>query len=239
MDADSPELLHVQDVAPLTTKQRRLLDAIRWLRTKRGIPPTYDELADRLGVRRAAVAELIRALENKGYVTHDRYKRRSLELTDPHTGAKLQRDNARLLPLLCTIHADSAVFTRFEVDPYVAVPQHLIGEPDARAFVLRVNDDSMARARIFRGDIVVVQWRSTAENDQIVVALVGTPESAEVATIARYHYSPRRGVELTSESYPEPRTIRPRDCRIHGVVAGSMRSFLDVPSASGDGDESR
>jgi len=218
-------LQYTHEVKKPTPRQRDVLDAIRRLQQRQGRSPTLDEVASAVGIGRAGAAEHIRKLETKGYLTRDRNKRRSIELTDPRTGVSITRANARILPVIRSIHPGSTDSTLMEVEYHLAVPDHLIGGLDDAAFLFPVRDDSMANAGLLRDDMVVVRATPSAFDRQIVVALAETKNGVEGTVIARYRLSPSRGAELVSEPSPEPRILRLRSYMVLGVVTGSMRWF--------------
>jgi repressor LexA len=213
------------EVEKPTRRQRDVLAAIGRLQSRQGRSPTLDELAATLGIRKAAAAEHVRNLEAKGYLTRDRYKRRSIELTDPRTGLSIRRGDARILPVFRATDTGSAGSDLAEAESHLPVPDLLIDDPGEAAFVLRLEDDSMAHAGLLANDMVVVRSTSTALDGQIVAALVETQAGDEVAVVARYRISRSRGVELVSQMSHDRRIRRPRSCTILGVVTGSMRRF--------------
>ena len=160
-------------------------------------------------------------LERAGLIKRDPTKPRALELRrdpkpDPARGAQVHE-----LPLIGEIAAGGPLLAEDNVEDYIAVPEPLAGRGEE--FLLRVKGDSMIKAGILDGDIVVVRREQTAENGDIVVALAGEDETAQEATVKRFFKDGAR-VRLQPEN-DELEPIFAEHVQILGKVTGVFRSL--------------
>ena len=203
-----------RDEFPLTERQKEILDFVREYRERRGISPTQREICEKFGFSSfGTLQKHIRLLMDKGALVRDWNKRRSLMLPGEKTIA-----SAVELPLLGRIAAGSPI-EALQGDESLAVPEALTRKGEN--FVLRVRGDSMIDDGIHDGDFVVVHRRESAENGEMVAALV----SGE-ATLKRFYREPGGMVRLQ----PANRALQPiiaeeANVKVQGVVVGLMRRY--------------
>jgi len=151
-------------VSGLTQRQRQVLDYIRRATRRDGYPPTVREICTELDLSSPSTVHAHLAnLERQGYLRRDPSKPRALELADDYRPP-------RPLPLVGRVAAGMPLLAEQNVEEYLDVPSVLRkGDDD---FVLRVRGDSMADAGILDGDFIVVHQQESAQNGEIVVALV-------------------------------------------------------------------
>jgi repressor LexA len=192
----------------LTERQRQVFDFIRGYARDHGYPPAVREIGRALGLASpSTVHGHLAKLERAGLVRRDPTKPRALELL---AGAA----RGAGLPLVGRVAAGRPVLAEENIEEYVEVPE-LAGGEDAE-FVLRVAGDSMRDAGILDGDYVVVHRQETAENGEIVVALV-----EDEATVKRL-FRERDHVRLQPENAAmEP--LRAREVTVLGRVVGVCR----------------
>ena len=200
----------------LTVKQQQLLDYLEQQIKQYGRTPSLRETAADLGVSHAAVAQTLKALEQKGAVRREgRYSRNLLLLNRVREVAGGQR--WREVPLIGRITAGRPMYAQEEWDGSVVIDAALF--PGRDLFALRVKGDSMRDAGILDGDLVICEPRQYARNGEIVVALIGREE----ATVKRFFLLDDR-IELRPENdaYPVQRYAF-GDVLVQGKVVGLQR----------------
>jgi repressor LexA len=203
----------------LTAQQQRVLDVIRSSLWQRGQPPTVREIGKEIGVLSSCTVQRhLDALERKGFIRRNRYKYRSIELTDSPIPPIIRAVN---VPILGTIAAGQPMLAQENIEDTFPLPTTMVSEGET-VFMLRVKGDSMTGAGIFDGDLVAVRQQSVANNGEIVAALVNGP-AGEEATVKRFYRDGRR-VKLVAENPAYP-PILPDQCQILGRVIMSIRRF--------------
>lgn len=201
----------------LTERQREVLDVIRDSVRAQGYPPSVREIAAAVGLSSpASVQNHLTALEGKGYIRRGVAKRRALEVLSRDDPEALPRSVAgyRSVPLLGAVAAGQPLLAEENIEELLPLPEWLT--PSVDCFALRVRGDSMVKAGILDGDVVVVRRQDDAENGDIVVALLG-----DDATLKRF-FREEEYVRLQPENDSmEP--ILTRDPRIAGKVTGVLR----------------
>jgi repressor LexA len=197
--------------------QQRQLQILRFIEEsvrKNGYPPTVREIAAAVGLcSPASVHGHLAALEAKGYIRRGTAKRRALEVVQP-TGARPGLGaRSRPLPLVGRVAAGVPILAEENIEDSLEVPAFL-GSGDC--FALRVTGDSMVKAGILDGDIVVVRRQETADDGDIVVALI-----EQEATLKRFFREKDR-VRLQPEN-DQMEPIYVRDPVIVGKVTGVLR----------------
>jgi repressor LexA len=204
-------------MSDITTRQRRILDFIHQTVQHRGYPPTVREIGDAVGLTSSSsVHAQLANLERRGMLRRDPTKPRAMELR-PRRGG---RPNAVGVPLLGRISAGAPTMADEDVEEVLALPHDYAGDEDH--FALRVQGDSMTGAGILDGDIVVVRRQDSAEEGDIVAALLGGPAEDE-ATVKRFHRDGDR-IRLVPEN-PSMSPIDLEDGRIAGVVVALLRKL--------------
>lgn len=164
----------------LTERQRQVLNGICQIAREIGYPPTVREIGQRLGLSSSCTVQRhLQALERKGYIRRSRLKARSIELMEGSIPAMPLR-GAVPIPLVGTVTAGQPILAVENIEQVYALPSELV-EPD-RCFMLRVRGDSMIEAGLLDGDLVVVRQQQTAEEGDIVVAMLD-----DEATIKRFY----------------------------------------------------
>jgi len=162
-----------------TVKQQQLLDYLEQQIKQHGRAPSLREAAADLGVSHAAVAQTLKALEQKGAVRRDgRYSRNLLLLNRAReiTGGQRWRE----VPLIGRVTAGRPMYAQEEWDGSLVIDAALF--PGRDLFALRVKGDSMRDAGILDGDLAICEPRQYANNGEIVVALIDREE----ATVKRF-----------------------------------------------------
>jgi repressor LexA len=199
-----------------TPKQKEVLAYLEEEIARTGDAPSLRQAAADLGISHAAVAQLIRALEKKGYLRRDgRYGRRIYLLNRAREAAAVQR--WRQVPIIGRITAGLPLYAQQEWDGTLVVDRAVFrGE---NLFALRVSGDSMKNAGILDGDLAVCEPRQYAENGEIVAALVG----GEEATVKRF-FVRKDHIELQPENpdYP-PMRYGFGEVLVQGKVVGIQR----------------
>ncbi|MCL1840447.1 MAG: transcriptional repressor LexA [Propionibacteriaceae bacterium] len=177
---DGPE-----DANGLTQRQRRILEVIRDALAAHGYPPSIREMGEAVGLASSSsVAHQLKALEAKGYLRRDPNRPRAIEVCWPsESGEDSDIDPINLVnvPILGRIAAGAPILAEQHVEDVMPLPRQLVGQ--GNVFALEVHGDSMIDAAICDGDWVVVRQQNTAENGEIVAALLG--EEATVKTLRR------------------------------------------------------
>lgn len=200
----------------LTKRQQEIFDYIKRYSAKYGYPPTVRDIGKAVGLASSSTVHAHLAnLERIGLLRRDPTKPRAIELLD-RAAAGVQAFVNRGLPLVGQVAAGQPVLAEENIEEYVPTPPFAGGEEGE--YLLRVRGESMKDAGIIEGDLVVVRPQETANDGDIVVALVG-----EEATVKRF-YQEADHVRLQPENAAmEP--IRSRDVRILGRVVGLMRNI--------------
>ncbi len=201
---------------PLTKRQKEILDYIESFIDDRGYAPSFEEIAESFGYSSlATVHEHLSNLERKGYIRKSYNESRSIELVGAEASSP-----ALELPLLGAVAAGMPIEAIQDTET-VAVPPDMVSRRRDN-YVLRVEGNSMIEEQIRDGDYIVVQAQSTAEDGQMVVALV----QGESATVKKL-YRERGGRVRLQPANPtmEPIFVDAADVRIQGVVVGVIRKY--------------
>jgi repressor LexA len=185
------------DEAGLTPRQQAILAMIRETMEQRGYPPSMREIGQGVGLTSpSSVSHQLVALQRMGYLHRDPNRPRALVVADaPEVGAggtrlraveddgdeRDSRPAAAYVPVVGRIAAGGPILAEQQVEAVFPLPRELVG--DGELFLLRVVGDSMIDAAICDGDWVVVRQQNTAENGDIVAALLD--DEATVKTFKR------------------------------------------------------
>ncbi len=230
----------------LTKKQLDLLEFIHKRLQRDGVPPSFDEMKVALDLRsKSGIHRLITALEERGFIRRLAHRARAIEILklpeslggDPGAGVQPRvieggradrrpanadpvSIHALELPVMGRIAAGVPIEAISHVSHQVAVPGTMVSG-QGEHYALEVKGDSMIEAGINDGDIVVIRETETAENGDIVVALVEEQE----ATLKKYY---RRGgsiaLEAANPAY-ETRVFPEDKVRIQGRLVGLIRTY--------------
>ena len=180
------EFPDVDNGEALTARQRLILETIRASVADRGYPPSMREIGESVGLTStSSVTHQLSSLEAKGYLRRDPHRPRAIEVVMPDAApaapapapptvlpfpATASAANTVDVPLVGRIAAGGPILADQSVEDVVTLPRQLTGQGDL--FMLTVSGDSMIDAAICDGDLVVVRRQNTAENGDIVAALL-------------------------------------------------------------------
>ena len=205
----------------LTKRQQEIFDFIRKYSAKYGYPPTVRDIGKAVGLASSSTVHAHLAnLEKIGLLRRDPSKPRAIELLDRAVGSAVDSVRSIVrgegLPLVGSVAAGQPILAEENVEEYVPVPS--IAGGSSGEYLLRIRGESMKNAGILEGDLVVVQPQETAQQGDIVVALLG-----EEATVKRF-FRERDHIRLQPENETmEP--IRTKEVKVLGRVVGLMRNM--------------
>ena len=201
---------------PLTKRQQDVLDYLRRAIASQGYPPSIREMCRALKIKSLRGVTLhLDALARKGHLTRSRAAR-SIQLLADRTHRALQR--VRAVPILGRVAAGAPLLAEGQIEDTLAVDERWAGS-QGDVFALRVKGESMINAGILSGDYVLVRRQASADDGQIVVALL--EDEATVKRLVR-----ERDRVLLKPEHPHMRPIvveRGAPLRIVGKVIGVYR----------------
>ncbi len=205
----------------LTKRQQEIFDFIRKYSAKYGYPPTVRDIGKAVGLASSSTVHAHLAnLEKIGLLRRDPSKPRAIELLDRAMGGAVESVRgivrAEGLPLLGAVAAGAPMLAEENIEEYVPVPT-VAGGGDGD-YLLRIRGESMTDAGILEGDYVVVHSQDTAQNGDIVVALLG-----EEATVKRF-FRESDHIRLQPEN-PAMEPIRSKEVKVLGKVVGLLRTL--------------
>ncbi|CAA9299913.1 MAG: SOS-response repressor and protease LexA [uncultured Gemmatimonadetes bacterium] len=205
----------------LTKKQRQILDYVESFVDSNGYSPSYEEIADHFGYNSlATVHEHLTNLEQKGFLRKNYNKSRSLEIVraDLHAPAlelPLKGEVAAGLPIEAVPDG---------MEETVTVPHDMVRRGEN--YVLRVRGDSMIEEQIRDGDYIIVNSRQTAENGEMVVALVADGTVGGSATVKKFYREAGNRIRLQPANETMQPMYFPADAvAIQGIVVGVIRKY--------------
>ena len=203
----------------LTRRQQEVLTGIRLIFAETGYPPTVRELGNRLGLRSSCTVQRhLEALERKGFIRRNPTKARTIEIMRGlKPVSKSAADGGLMsLPIVGTVTAGQPILAVENIEDSLALPRTLL--PDGECFVLRVKGDSMINAGLFDGDLAVVKKQESANNGDIVVALLD-----DEATVKRF-FRENDHIRLQPEN-PTLQPIIVDDVAVLGRVVLSVHRY--------------
>ncbi|GFI66079.1 LexA repressor [Lachnospiraceae bacterium] len=199
----------------ITPKQQEILDYIKEEILKKGYPPTVREICETVHLKStSSVHSHLETLEKNGYIRRDPTKPRAIEICDD--SFQMVRTEMVSIPVVGNVAAGQPILAEENIQDYFPIPADMV--PKGESFILNVRGESMINAGILNGDKVFVNACGTANNGEIVVALID--DSATVKT----YYKENGYIRLQ----PENDTMDPiivEDCQILGKVYGVLRFF--------------
>ena len=215
----------------ISDKQREILEYIKKEILNKGYPPTVRDICEAVHLKStSSVHSHLETLEKNGYIRRDPTKPRAIEIVDDNFNLKglitikdiekqikypLSSKDSKV-PMIGQVAAGQPMLAVENIDAYFPIPAEYM--PNAESFMLKVKGESMINAGIFDGDNIIVERCSTAQNGEMVVALVD--DSATVKTF----YKEDGHIRLQPENDAMDPIIVP-DCKILGKVFGVFRLF--------------
>ncbi len=198
---------------PRNDRQEKILEYIKSEVQRRGFPPSVREICDAMGIKSTSTVHgHLRRLENRGLLIRDPTKPRALEVVG-------MVHNTAQIPLVGKATAGLPITAIENIEEYLSFTPGFFCSDVEDCFALHVTGDSMINAGIYDGDVVIVHQQQTAENGDIIVALINDEDT----TIKRFYKE-----ECRVRLQPENDQYSPmyfNNVSILGKVIGSLRRF--------------
>lgn len=199
----------------LTERQRQVLQFIKDEIRQKGYPPSVREIGEAIGLSSSSTVHGHMArLEEKGYIRRDPTKPRAIEVLDEDLTAPKRRQVN--VPVVGRVTAGLPIFAEQNIEDHFPIPADFVRADESELFFLTVQGESMIEAGILDGDYVLVRRQSTANNGDIVVALI-----EDEATVKRF-YKEQGRIRLQPENRFMDPIIVP-SAQILGKVIGLIR----------------
>ena len=202
---------------PVTAKQRRIFDFIRRYIESNQEPPTIAEIGRQFQMRSSAsVHAVLTALEREGLIKRIPNVSRGIQIVEQKESSS---EGENEIPLLGTVAAGQPIEAILSHDT-ISVPKDMQGH--GRTFALRVRGESMIDENIQDGDIIIVTSQKTAENGQVVVALI----DGSLATVKKFYREPDFiRLEPANPQFKPIFIKTPERIQIQGIVKGLIRKY--------------
>lgn len=199
----------------ISAKQKEILDYLKSEIVNKGYPPAVREICEAVHLKStSSVHSHLETLEKNGYIRRDPTKPRAIEIMDD--GFNLTRREIVNIPIIGTVTAGQPILAVENFEGYFPMLSEFM--PNQETFMLKVKGDSMINVGIFNGDKILVEKQPTANNGDIVVALVD--DSVTVKTF----YKEKGYFRLQPENDAmDPIIVT--DLNILGKVIGLFRMF--------------
>lgn len=183
---------------------------------KHGYAPSVREICKKMGLTSTStVFYHLKKLEDEGLINRDYGKNRAIKVNIQTS----ENSDKNLFNVIGKVAAGKPIFAVENIENQIEIPPELFGINTGDMFILNVSGDSMVNAGIFNGDKIIVKKQETAENGEIVVAMVD-----DSATVKRF-YNEKGHVRLQPENdFMEPIIVD--DCKILGIVTGLIRQKI-------------
>lgn len=197
----------------ISDKQKEILEYIKETILKKGYPPAVREICEAVHLKStSSVHSHLETLEENGYIRRDPTKPRTIEILDDCFN--LTRREMVNVPLIGCVAAGQPILAQENIENYFPIPADTL--PNQETFMLRVKGESMIKAGIYEGDQILVAQQETADNGDIVVALL-----EDSATVKRF-YKEDGYIRLQPENDAMDPIIA-EDVQILGKVIGLLR----------------
>lgn len=199
----------------ITKKQEEILEFIKSQILEKGFPPAVREICEAVNLKStSSVHSHLETLEKNGYIHRDPTKPRAIEILDDTFN--LTRREVVNVPIIGRVAAGEPILAQENIENYFPIPAEMM--PNKQTYLLEVQGESMINAGILSGDYVLVQEEHTADNGDMVVALI--EDGATVKTF----YKEEGVIRLQPENdFMDPIIVR--DVIILGKVIGVFRFF--------------
>ena len=204
----------------LSQNELNILNYIRKQVAEVGYPPSVRELCKAVGLKSTSSVHLyLSRLAEKGYIKKNNLKTRALKINGENTSIAQDADMLEI-PLVGQVAAGLPILAEENIEEYVKLPMSMVKQntKSEGTYMLKVKGDSMINVGIYSGDYIIVSKCQTAENGQIIVALI-----EDEATVKTF-YKEKDHIRLQ----PENDTMEPiivKDVQIIGKVVGLIRRF--------------
>lgn len=209
------------DSDALNQNEINILNFIKKQVAENGYPPSVREICKAVGLKSTSSVHMyLNKLAEKGELCKTNMKTRALRLAKEPSNVKLDGTDSISIPLVGNVAAGAPILAEQNIEEYFKLSTSLLKKisPNDTTYMLKVKGESMINVGIFSGDYVIVSKCQTAENGQIVVAMIENE-----ATVKTF-YKEKDCIRLQ----PENDTMKPiivKDVQILGKVIGLFRKM--------------
>lgn len=199
----------------ISKKQSQILEYIKEQILSKGYPPSVREICEAVSLRStSSVHAHLATLEKKGYIRKDPTKPRAIEIVDDKFN--ITRRELVNIPIVGSVTAGAPILAVENIEGYFPISPDFLGS--GPTFMLKVKGESMINAGIYDQDYILVQSESTAENGEIVVALID-----DSVTVKRFFKEDNHYRLQPENDFMNPIIVK--ECSIIGKVVGLFRSM--------------
>lgn len=200
----------------ITAKQEEILEYIKQTILKKGYPPAVREICEAVHLKStSSVHSHLATLEDRGLIRRDPTKPRTIEILDENFN--FNRREMVNVPVVGTVAAGQPLLAEQNIEDYFPIPVEIL--PNAETFMLKVKGDSMVNVGILDGDQIIVEQTPTAQNGDIVVALL-----EDSATVKRFFKEDGHYRLQPENDFMDPIIVDQVD--IQGKVIGLFRRMM-------------
>ncbi|MBQ3235762.1 MAG: transcriptional repressor LexA [Clostridia bacterium] len=197
-------------MSKIDKKLNDLYEYVNGFSDANGYPPTVRDICKDLSIKSTATAHYyLEKLKERGLIIKREDKKRAITVSG-------KKNNSFQVPLIGTVTAGSPIFAVENFEDYYPLPLEFKSEEDV--FMLKVQGESMINAGIFDGDKIIVKRQESADNGEIVVALID-----DSATVKRLFKKNGKIVLHPENDFMEDIVLD--EVKILGVVTGLTRKF--------------
>ena len=203
----------------ITPKQQEILDFLKQEILMKGYPPAVREICEAVHLKStSSVHSHLETLEKNGYIRRDPTKPRAIEIMDDSFNYLRTETEIASIPVIGTVAAGQPLLAVENITDYFPFPANLL--PNKETFILRVKGDSMINMGILDGDYIIVEQTNTAQNGEVIVALVD-----DSATVKRFYAEDGHFRLQPENDFMEPIIVD--HVEILGKVIRLIRTLVD------------
>ena len=203
----------------ITPKQQEILDFLKKEILMKGYPPAVREICEAVHLKStSSVHSHLETLEKNGYIRRDPTKPRAIEIMDDSFNYLRTETEIASIPVIGTVAAGQPLLAVETITDYFPFPANLL--PNKETFILRVKGDSMINMGILDGDYIIVEQTNTAQNGEVIVALVD-----DSATVKRFYAEDGHFRLQPENDFMEPIIVD--HVEILGKVIRLIRTLVD------------